>query len=370
MAVQAQYPSSVLLLNRNVQESKNILGNNDFSLQSQPGGGGGVDGGFLDQSHMIFNNNGVGGNPRKRSREVAATQATATTTTTGVDMNSFGFSLQNHHHHHQQQQQQRHQQNQNQNHQLIDLSLLQNQPNVVSTGLRLSFGEQSQQHLQQQPQQIQQQIQQQPMLLSLLSEDLSLQLKQQSDELNYFLQSQAEYFRRTLAEKRRRHYRALLGAAEEAVARTLREKDVEVEKAARRNAELEAQWAQLIAEAQSWRAQAQAQEAHAAALQAQIQQANANANVMGGGALQQDREGAGLSCTGGGDAEDSESAYVDPVSERRVNSLSCKVCRKRFASVVLLPCRHLCVCAECDGVVSACPLCLSLRSASVEVFLT
>ncbi|KAJ8433108.1 hypothetical protein Cgig2_020604 [Carnegiea gigantea] len=366
MAVQAQYPSSVLLLNRNVQESKNMLGNNDFSLQPQPGGGGG--GGFLDQSHMIFINNGVGGNPRKRSREVAATQATATTTTTttGVNMNSFGFSLQNHH----QQQQQRHQQNQNQNHQLIDLSLLQNQPNVVSTGLGLSFGEQSQQHLQQQPQQIQQQIQQQPMLLSLLSEDLSLQLKQQSDELNYFLQSQAEHLRRTLAEKRRGHYRALLGAAEEAVARALREKDVEVEKAARRNAELEAQWAQLSAEAQSWRAQAQAQEAHAAALQAQIQQAHANANVMAGGALQQDREGAGPSCTGGGDAEDSESAYVDPVSERRVNSLSCKVCRKRFASVVLLPCRHLCVCTECDGVVSACPLCLSLRSASVEVFLT
>lgn len=356
MAVQAQYPSSVLLLNRNVQESKNILGNNDFSLQPQPGGSGG--GGFLDQSHMIFNNNGVGGNPRKRSREVAATQATTpTTTTTGVHMNSFGFSLQNHH-----QQQQRHQQNQNQNHQLIDLSLLQNQPNVVSTGPRLSFGEQSQQHLQQQPQQ----IQQQPMLLSLLSEDLSLQLKQQSDELNYFLQSQAEHLRRTLAEKRRRHYRALLGAAEEAVAHTLREKDAEVEKAARRNAELEAQWAQLSSEAQLWRAQAQAQEAHAAALQAQIQQAN----VMAGGALQQDREGAGLSCTGGGDAEDSESAYVDPVSERRVNSLSCKVCRKRFASVVLLPCRHLCVCTECDGVVSACPLCLSRRSASVEVFLT
>ena len=41
---------------RNVEEGKNVLGNNDFSLQPQPGGGGG--GGFLDQSHMIFNNNG------------------------------------------------------------------------------------------------------------------------------------------------------------------------------------------------------------------------------------------------------------------------------------------------------------------------
>lgn len=361
MAVQAQYPSNILLLNRNIQEGKKILGNNDYSLQPQPGGGGvGGGGGFLDQSHMIFNNNGVGVNPRKRSREVAATTPT-TTTTAANNMNSFSFSLQNHHH--------QSQQNHNQNHQLIDLSQLQNQqhhPNVVSTGLRLSFGDQTQHHLQQQQQQHhQQQIQQhQPSILSLLSEDFALQLKQQSDELNYFLHAQGEQLRRTLAEKRQRHYRTLLGAAEEAVARRVREKEAAVEKAARRNAELEARAAQLSAEAQAWQAKARAQEAQAASLQAQIHQA-----ISGGGSQQQDREGAGLGCAGG-DAEDSESAYVDPVSERRFNSPSCKLCRARAASVVLLPCRHLCVCTECDGVVQACPVCLSLRSASVEVYLS
>ncbi|MCD7466053.1 hypothetical protein HAX54_002403 [Datura stramonium] len=52
MAVQAQYPSNVLFLNRNVQEGKSPLGN-DYSLQPQPGGGGG--GSFLDQTQMLFN---------------------------------------------------------------------------------------------------------------------------------------------------------------------------------------------------------------------------------------------------------------------------------------------------------------------------
>ncbi|KAH9611949.1 hypothetical protein KSS87_007604 [Heliosperma pusillum] len=346
MAVQAQYPSNILLLNRNVEESKNnIHGTNDYSLEPQLGGGGG----FLEQSHMFLNNNGVGiNNPRKRSREIAATKTHTTTTT----VNSFNFSLQNH--------------NQQQNHQFIDLSQLQNQQqhnSVVSTGLKLSFGEQNHQ-------QKQQQIQQNPAVLSLISDELAIQFKQQSDELNYFLHTQGEQLRRTLAEKRQRHYHTLLGAAEEAVARQFREKETELENASRRNAELEARAAQLSAEAQAWQARARAHEAQAMSLQAQIQQTMVGpSNALGeGGALQQDREGSGLHCAG--DAEDAESVYIDPVSERRVNSPCCKACRTRAASVVLLPCRHMCVCVQCDDVVQACPVCYSIRSASVEVYLT
>ncbi|XP_057978564.1 BOI-related E3 ubiquitin-protein ligase 1 [Malania oleifera] len=352
MAVQAQYPSNILLLNRSGQEGKGALGN-DYSLQPQPGG-------YFDQSHMLFNN-GVGSNPRKRGREVTTTPiATATAT---VPINTFSL--------------------QPQPSQLIDLAQLHNQrPNVVSTGLGLAFGDQSQQqqhhhhhHQQQHLQQPQQQnFQQQNLpshssssvLLSLLSEDFATQIKNQRDELDQFLQAQGEQLRRTLAEKRQRHYRALLSAAEESMVRRLREKEAEVEKAARRNAELETRAAQLSVEAQVWQAKARAQEATAASLQAQLQQA-----IMSGACAAERREdGLGCSVGGEGQAEDAESAYVDP--ERVVNSgrPSCKVCRKRVASVVLLPCRHLCVCTECDGVVQACPLCLSLRTSSVEVFLS
>ncbi|PPR87944.1 hypothetical protein GOBAR_AA32752 [Gossypium barbadense] len=70
-------------------------------------------------------------------------------------------------------------------------------------------------------------------------------------------------------------------------------------------------------------------------------------------------------------AEDAESAYVDP--GRVVSAASgpcCKACRTRAAAVVLLPCRHLCLCTECDRVAQACPLCLTFRNSSVEVFLS
>ncbi|XP_042510494.1 BOI-related E3 ubiquitin-protein ligase 1-like [Macadamia integrifolia] len=356
MAVQAQYPSNVLLLNRNGQDQKNLIGN-DYSLQPQLSG-------FLDQSHMFFNN-GVVANPRKRGRETVAT-ASAT-----AQINLFSLQSQP-------------------QPTLVNLSQLHNQqPNIVSTGLRLAFGEQQlqqqqqqeqlqqQQHQRQQQQQQPQQQQQQQScfpssysttLTSFLSEELAPQIKQQRDEIEQFLQAQGEQLRRTLAERRQRHYRALLGAAEESASRRLREKDAEVEKAVRLNAELEQRVAQLRVEAQVWEAKARAQEATAATLQAQLQQA------MMGGVAENNRADDGES--GGcceGHAEDAESAHIDP--DRVVESLSscgpmCKACWKRAASVVLMPCRHLCVCTGCDAAVDVCPLCYCPRSDSVEVFLS
>ncbi|XP_058104148.1 BOI-related E3 ubiquitin-protein ligase 1-like isoform X2 [Magnolia sinica] len=327
MAVQAQYPSNVLLLNRNGQDRKNMLGG-DYSLQGQAGG-------LLDQSQMLFSSGGV--NPRKRGREaVAAGGATP--------INLFALQPPPHP-------------------TLVNLAQLQNQQQaVVSTGLRLSFEDHQQQ---------QQQQQQMGLLLpssnlsSVLSEDLSAQIKRQRDEIDQFLQAQGDQLRRTLAERRQRHYRALLSAAEESAARRLREKDADVEKASRRNAELEERVAQLKAEAQVWQARARAQEATAASLQSQLQQA-----MMGGVGLgaQDRREDAG--CAGGElPADDAESAHIDP--GRVVSSVPpCRTCWKRAMTVVLLPCRHLCVCTNCDSAIDVCPICNSVRSASVEVYLS
>lgn len=148
------------------------------------------------------------------------------------------------------------------------------------------------------------------------------------------------------------------------MARRLREKEAEVEKATRQNAELEARATQLSVEVQVWQAKARAQEATAASLQAQLQQAMID---CGAAALTQDsrRGEEGIE----GQAEDAESAYVDP-ERMAASGPSCKVCRTRVASVVLLPCRHLCLCTECDQVAQACPLCLAVRHSSVEVFLS
>lgn len=132
-------------------------------------------------------------NPRKRGREVTAAAAAmgAITTTTGGITTAptiHPFSMQS------------------QAPQLIDLSQLHNnphpsQPNVVSTGLRLSFGDQQQiqqnhqyQHQQQQQQQQQSFVSQSSPFLYLLPEDFAPQIKRQRDEIDQFLQAQVPIF--------------------------------------------------------------------------------------------------------------------------------------------------------------------------------
>ncbi|KAM7530925.1 hypothetical protein LguiB_034335 [Lonicera macranthoides] len=350
MAVQAQYPSNVLFLNRNlvVEQGKNQLGP---SLHPQPSGGA-----ILDHSHnFLFNSNsnnvniGVGtNNPRKRGRE-------GTTATTTTPINSF-ISMQT-------------QAPQNPIPRLIDLTQLHNpHPNVVSTGLQLAFQDQQQQ-LRLSNHQHTLSSQSSSLLSSLLSQDFQSQINQQTDEVQQFLHTQEEHLRRMLAEKRQRQFRELVGAAEESAARRLREKEAEAEKAARRNAELEARAAQLCAEARSWQATAAAREATAAALQAELRRA-----MLSGGFAREEEEGGGLGrAIDEGAAKDAESAYVDPervVETPEARGPICRGCGRRVASVVLLPCQHLSVCRECDGVVEACPLCLSVRSSSVEVLLS
>ncbi|XXG75697.1 hypothetical protein AAC387_Pa08g0215 [Persea americana] len=333
MAVQAQYPSNVLLLNRTGQEQKDIiLGMGGDYLQQ---------GEFTHQNLMIDNGGVV--NPRKRGRE-------APVSVSGSPANLF--SLQPQH--------------QSSTSMFVNLSQLNNQQHqggVVSTGLGLSL--EDQQHQRQKQQQQQQLGLHFPSpVLSSLTEDISAQIKHQRDEIDQLLQTQRDQLRRTLAERRERHYRALLGAAEESASRRLKEKDAEVEKAARRNAELEERAAHLKAEAQVWQARARAQESAAVSLQAQLQQA-----MMAG--QSQDRRDE-LGCAGGDSlpVDDAESAHIDPRRSESSPVPPCRVCRNRAVSVVLLPCRHLCICTACEPVVHVCPLCCTLRNASVEVYLS
>ncbi|KAI4371478.1 hypothetical protein MLD38_019709 [Melastoma candidum] len=345
MAVQAQFPpSNVLLLSRNMQEVNHFP-----SLQSQPGDAGL----FLVQSapNIMFPTAGDARAPSNQRRF-------------GMEMPTAN-SLQP------------------QTTQLIDLALLRNRqpPSVVPTGLGLSFGEQEQMQLLLHQQQQQRQQQQQLGIVdnstpssSVLvpSEDFMAETRQQREEIDQFLHAQGEYLRHVLAEKQQRHYRVLLGAAESSATRRLREKEAEVEKAAGRQAELEAQVAQLAVKAQQWQAKVKALEAVAASVQAQLQQAQAQAQANASGFPwdRGDDEAAMDGRTGKGvEAGDAESAYVDPGREEMVGP-SCKVCRRRAATVVVLPCRHLCACPECDRVAEACPLCFCHRSSSVEVFLS
>lgn len=308
MAVQAQYPSNLLFLNRNMEEENPQVGE-DYTYNQQ-----------FHQNQMIFSS-GVETNARKRSREIMANSSSPMNTS----------SVQPH------------------PSQFIDL--------------RLAFGEQQQQQQQRQ----QSLTSQSSVIYSVLSDDIAAQLRQQRDEVDQFLHVQGEQLRRALAEKRHRHHCALLGAAEEFVSRQLREKEAEAGRAAQRNAELEAQAARLSAEARAWQARAKAGEATAAALQAQLQHAVMSATCTKdtggcGGDAAEDAEST---------YEDPD-RVVAVTNNNIYNNCSgptCRACQRRVATVVLLPCRHLSLCNGCDRTVTnqRCPVCFSFKESSVEV---
>ncbi|KAJ7294346.1 hypothetical protein O6H91_Y264400 [Diphasiastrum complanatum] len=205
--------------------------------------------------------------------------------------------------------------------------------------------------------------------LSLLSEDLKPQLSKQREEIDEFIKNQEEQVRKTLEEKRQQHSRAILAIIENWLERTLREKELEVETVKTRNTELEEKIRNLFQQACAWQSRAKFNEAMMFALRSNLQQAVAISR-------EQSKEGCGDSHQAG----DAESSYPDDTDDAHARAFrenkqlkeqrSCKVCRRNDVSVLLLPCRHLCLCKECEATLDSCPLCRSFKSASVQVYLT
>ncbi|XP_059669330.1 probable BOI-related E3 ubiquitin-protein ligase 3 [Cornus florida] len=194
---------------------------------------------------------------------------------------------------------------------------------------------------------------------SLLTDDFSANIQEQSDQIEQIANSplQADQLRRTLAEKWQRHYSTLMCAAEERASKRLKERGAELERTVRRNKELELCAAQYRMEAQVWKAQTEILEERVASLRESLVEA-----TMSRGGVE-----VGRGCASG-EAEDAESSYVDPERVEPVR-LACKACGKRVATVMIWPCRHMSVCRRCNAVTKACPACLCLKTASIEVSL-
>ena len=174
--------------------------------------------------------------------------------------------------------------------------------------------------------------------------------------------------RKYLEEKRQRHSQSILSMIEESVLRKMKEKDLELERNNLRNRELEEQVKQLKLEACILQSKAKHKEAMVKFLRKNLQ----HAVVQG---REQNKEGCGNS-----EVDDVESSHIDPNADaRRVRSLrgsknprvqrTCKACRNNSVSI-LLPCRHLCLCRDCDIAVDSCPVCYSMKSASVEFYMS
>ncbi|XP_062223209.1 probable BOI-related E3 ubiquitin-protein ligase 2 [Phragmites australis] len=197
-----------------------------------------------------------------------------------------------------------------------------------------------------------------------VSQGLLLHLYRHSVEIDAFIRIENERLRAGLEEARRRHIRAVVSAVEHATARRLRDAESELERALLRNAELEEKLRQMSAEGQAWQGVAKSHEAVAAGLRATLDKL-LQSPCAG--------EGASARAEGDGDAEDAQSCCFeqdgDEASVERVRTRACKSCGEADACVLLLPCRHLCLCGECEAAVDACPVCAASKNGSLHLLL-
>lgn len=160
---------------------------------------------------------------------------------------------------------------------------------------------------------------------------------------------------------------SFLSAIEKGISRKLYEKELEIENINHKNKELLARIKQVSMEVRSWHYRAKYNESVINVLKNNLQQVMAQ-GVMHG------KEACG------------ESEIEDVTSRTNVNYLgatrhtgdlnplkkkmNCRACKGKEISVLMLPCRHLCLCKDCEVFIDACPICGIMKTASVEVFMS
>ncbi|XP_022751992.1 probable BOI-related E3 ubiquitin-protein ligase 2 [Durio zibethinus] len=190
-----------------------------------------------------------------------------------------------------------------------------------------------------------------------LSQSLDAQLEMQRQELDCILQLQNERLRSALREQRKRQLAILLKSMESKALYLMRRKDEDLAKATKKTMELEASLRKAEMEIESWQRLSKANEATVMDLS---------------NTLEQVRESlVWVSNT----AEDAESLFygscdTDQQGEVKDESkkMACKHCNSRSSCVLFLPCRHLCSCKSCDAFLDSCPVCKSVKEASMKVF--
>ncbi|PON44843.1 E3 ubiquitin-protein ligase BOI [Parasponia andersonii] len=243
-------------------------------------------------------------------------------------------------------------------------------PNPVSTGLRLSYDDDERNSS---VTSASGSMTGAPSIIYSLGDNVRTELDRQKEEFDQYMRIQEEHLAKGVRDLKQRHIASFLSAIEKGVSMKLREKDVEIENMNRKNRELVERIKQVAMEAQSWHYRAKYNESVVNVLKSNLQQAIS--------------QGADQGKEGFGDSEvDDAASYIDPNSFLSIpggavksfsknnqgpkENMTCRACKSKEVSMLLMPCRHLSLCKECDGFIGVCPVCQLMKTASVQVYLS
>lgn len=236
-------------------------------------------------------------------------------------------------------------------------------PITVSTGLRLSYEEKERNSsVTSAPENMKAAL---PARLPIDS-GFKYEIDRQREEFDYYMKVQEDNMMKGMRELVHRQTVSLLNSLQKEVSRKLYEKDLEIDNLNRKNRELGERIKQITVEAQSWHYRAKYNESVVNALKSNIQQAMAHGSM-------QAKEGCGDSEVN--DAASSTNHHLASGSQDQIPNIQqqlkcCRACKSKEASVLLVPCRHLCLCIECEGFIDSCPVCQVMKTASVQVYMS
>ncbi|CAH9115318.1 unnamed protein product [Cuscuta epithymum] len=203
--------------------------------------------------------------------------------------------------------------------------------------------------------------------LGFSGDDIELELQRQEAEMDRFIKVQGDQLRQAILEKVHANQLHTISYIEEKVIRKLREKEAEVENINKKNVDLEMQMEQLALEANAWQRRAKYNENLINTLNFNLQQVYAQQS-------KDSKEGCGDS-----EVDDTASCCHAPAidfqllgresNEMKKSTMTCKVCGVHPVCMLLLPCKHLCLCKECESKNGVCPLCQSTKYIGIEVYM-
>ncbi|CAI9769029.1 unnamed protein product [Fraxinus pennsylvanica] len=187
------------------------------------------------------------------------------------------------------------------------------------------------------------------LLDSSFSGSLVNEIEKQRLEIDQFVTLQNRRLRLDLQELRKQQMSYFLKKSELNMQFLLKQKDEEIARAVNRAMELENFVKRMVIENQMWQRVAKDNEAMVMSLKNTIEHLRESPNV----------------------AEDAESRcdiieYVEENGEQKMSNMVCQSCNSRNSSVIILPCRHLCSCKDCDSFLKSCPVCKTAKKASIE----
>ncbi|KAG6393901.1 hypothetical protein SASPL_144476 [Salvia splendens] len=199
----------------------------------------------------------------------------------------------------------------------------------------------------------------------LAGEEIVPGIQQYQYEIDAIISQHTKKIRSELESRQKQQARILTAAIGEGVMKKLKDKDEQIQRMEKLNLVLQERVKSLYVENQLWRDLAQSNEATANSLRTDLEQV---LHHVGNGGGEQHLSAADVtdeeSCCGSrsADAEENDDGNS---SERR-----CRLCGEREASVLLLPCRHLCLCSACGSgsqQLQSCPVCKFSMTATLHV---